>query len=216
MLHQFKTILGHAVEPISCQDRLGYYLSDTMDAYELMEEAKEDYGGNEITFYDFESRETYIPFSKQTNVIYDTPVFSEGFYYFLQIDKNAGKIRLIRFLPPAELQTVTTLGLEGIDSYNLRLLGEGVHIVSDDDCFSCYFPEKFSFQHPGNEVVVFIDEGKAYCNAWFENGVDEKGNIILNDYEYYEKLVVRDYAGKIISEQRGTLFQRPNGEWWVS
>ena len=36
------------------------------------------------------------------------------------------------------------------------------------------------------------------------------------EYRYYEKLVVRDFDGNVISEELGCLYQRPDGSWWIA
>lgn len=55
---------------------------------------------------------------------------------------------------------------------------------------------------------------KIYLNEWAEEGVVE--NQLTNDHEYYDKLVLMDYDGNILSEQKGSLSQHPNGKWYLS
>lgn len=55
---------------------------------------------------------------------------------------------------------------------------------------------------------------KIYLNEWVEEGVVE--DQLTNDYEYYDKLLVMDYDGNILSEQKGSLSQYPNGKWYLS
>lgn len=55
---------------------------------------------------------------------------------------------------------------------------------------------------------------KIYLNEWVEEGVVE--NQLTNDYEYYDKLIVMDYDGNVVSERKGSLSQYPNGKWYLS
>ena len=55
---------------------------------------------------------------------------------------------------------------------------------------------------------------KIYLNECPEEGVVE--DQLTNDYEYYDKLIVIDYKGNVISERKGSLSQYPNGKWYLS
>lgn len=39
---------------------------------------------------------------------------------------------------------------------------------------------------------------------------------ITEDYKYYEKLIVRNRFGDVVSEEPGALTRLPNGQWWLS
>ena len=55
---------------------------------------------------------------------------------------------------------------------------------------------------------------KIYLNELVEEGVVE--NQLTNDYKYYDKLIVMDYKGNVISERKGSLSKYPNGKWYLS
>lgn len=55
---------------------------------------------------------------------------------------------------------------------------------------------------------------KIYLNERPEEGVVE--DQLTNDYEYYDKLIVMDYKGNVISERKGILSKYPNGKWYMS
>lgn len=55
---------------------------------------------------------------------------------------------------------------------------------------------------------------KIYLNEWVEEGVVE--DQLTNDYEYYDKLIVMDYEGNVVSERKGSLALYPNGKWYLS
>lgn len=45
-----------------------------------------------------------------------------------------------------------------------------MHVVSQDDRFVCYYPEKISFPAAKDETVIFMDDGKIYFEKWIEEG----------------------------------------------
>ena len=47
-----------------------------------------------------------------------------------------------------------------------------------------------------------------------EEGVVE--DQLTNDYKYYDKLIVMDYEGNVVSERKGSLSKYPNGKWYLS
>ncbi len=55
---------------------------------------------------------------------------------------------------------------------------------------------------------------KIYLNERPEEGVVE--DQLTNDYKYYDKLIVIDYKGNVISERKGSLSKYPNGKWYLS
>lgn len=55
---------------------------------------------------------------------------------------------------------------------------------------------------------------KIYLNTWVEEGVVEEQ--LTNDYKYYDKLIVMDYGGNVVSERKGSLSKYTNGKWYLS
>ncbi|MEG1884549.1 MAG: hypothetical protein RR224_12665, partial [Clostridia bacterium] len=108
------------------------------------------------------------------------------------------------------------LNIAEVNPYNLRIIGEDVHIISEDDDFACYYPEKFVFAKDSKEGVNMIADGKVYLSAWVEEGWDDENNCASEEYKYYTKVIVRDFNGTVLSEELGSLYQRPDGTWWVS
>ena len=100
--------------------------------------------------------------------------------------------------------------------HNLRIIGEDVYIVSEDDEFVSYYPESFRFSKGVNESVSMIAEQKVYLSAWVEEGWDDDNNCATEEYKYYEKMIVRDFKGNVLSETIGSLQQHPDGTWWIS
>ena len=75
---------------------------------------------------------------------------------------------------------------------------------------------EFFFPLKHNESVIFIEDGKVYIEAWIEEGWDDENNCATDDYKYYDKIIVKDFAGNKISEEVGCLNKGPDGNWWIS
>lgn len=217
MIRRFRETEGRYIEKIAGQDRLAFAHSDTNDFFDLIEWSKSGgYQGSVIMFFDFETGNVYRPFAKKRNVVYSDPVYAEGFYYFLQGDYDEKKIILYRYIPEQNPEKITELNAEEVNLYNLRIAGNPVHIVSQDENFECYYPEKISFTATGNEMAVLIEDRKIYFEAWIEEGWDEEKNCATDQYKYYNKIIVRDYKGRKLSEEAGSLYQAADGAWWIA
>lgn len=217
MIRRFKEIEGRYIEKIIGQDRLAFAHSDTNDFYDLIEWSKAGgYQGSIIMFFDFESGDVYKPFAKRRNVVYSSPVYADGFYYFLQGDYDEKKITLYRYIPQKVLEKVTELSTEKVNLYNLCIVGNPVHIISEQDNFQCYYPEKISFPTDPNEHAAFMENGKIYFEAWIEEGWDEEKDCATDHYKYYDKVIIRDYKGNELSEEVGAIYQAADGTWWIA
>ena len=100
--------------------------------------------------------------------------------------------------------------------HNLRIIGEDVYIVSEDDEFVSYYPESFRFSKGVNESVSMIADQKVYLSAWVEEGWDDENDCETEEYNYYEKVVERDFKGNLLSETLGSLQQHSDGTWWIA
>ena len=67
-----------------------------------------------------------------------------------------------------------------------------------------------------HEGVTLIADEKVYFSAWVEEGWDDENDCAIEDYQYYDKVIVRDFNGNVLSEYIGSLAQRPDGAWWIS
>ena len=114
------------------------------------------------------------------------------------------------------LEIVTELAAGEVELYNLKLIGEGVHIISEDEDVACYYPEKFKYARNPRESVELISDGKVYAERWVEEGFDEENGCETEDYKIYGKVVVRDFNGKILSEEVGSINRAADGVWWIS
>lgn len=196
-------------------DRYAYGLSDFENAWDL-EDWQENggYQGSVLYLYDLYENKIYIPFEKRKNVLYQEPLFYNDMIYFLQIDYDNQKINLYRLSSGKPLEKVTDFSIGEVNLYNLGLTGEKVHITSQDDSFISYYPERFEIKLEPNESVICIADGKIYINAWIEEGVEN--DEITNNYSYYEKILIKDKEGKLLSEEVGSLTQFPDGKWRIS
>ena len=217
MIRKFKSVNGKYIEKIYGQDRLAFAMSDNEDLYDLIAWSERGgYQGAVLYFYDFETGDVYRPFEKKRNVVYSRPEFADGYYYFLQGDYDAKTVVLYRYFPDDLLAPVVTLPLDDVDLYNLRIVGNPVHIISQNEELRCYYPEAFSFPLEPNETVCFIEDGCVYIEAWIEEGWDDENDRATDEYDYYHKVVVKDFHGNLISEEVGALGQAADGTWWMS
>ena len=217
MVRRFKSVNGKYIEKIYGQDRLAFAMSDNEDLYDLIAWSERGgYQGAVLYFYDFETGDVYQPFEKKRNVVYSRPEFADGYYYFLQGDYDAKTVVLYRYFPDDLLAPVVTLPLDDVDLYNLRIVGNPVHIISQNEELRCYYPEVFSFPLEPNETVCFIEDGRVYIEAWIEEGWDDENDRATDEYDYYHKVVVKDFHGNLISEEIGALGQAADGTWWMS
>lgn len=196
-------------------NRYAYGLSDFEDAWNL-EDWQENggYQGSVLYLYDLYENKIYIPFEKRKNVLYQEPLFYNDMIYFLQIDYDNQKINLYHLSSSKPLEKVTDFSIGEVNLYNLGLTGEKVHITSQDDSFISYYPERFEIKLEPNESVICIADGKIYINAWIEEGVEN--DEITNNYSYYEKILIKDKEGKLLSEEVGSLTQFPDGKLRIS
>ncbi|MBL7575893.1 hypothetical protein SAMN00017477_1881 [Peptoniphilus asaccharolyticus DSM 20463] len=217
MIKQFKKVMGINIEKIIGQDRFAFAISDMTDFYDLIEWAKYGgYQGSTIIFYDFETGDVYEPFEKMQNVVYGAPVFVEGMYYFLQGDYNKKTVKLFRCFPNESLEEVVSLEMNEVNLYNLVIIGNPLYIVSSDEEVECYYPKKFKIPKKENESIQFIEDEKLYFNSWIEEGRDDKTNCATSEYKYYEKVIVKNVDGDVISEELGSLYRAPSGDWWIA
>ena len=217
MIRKFKSVNGKYIEKIYGQDRLAFAMSDNEDLYDLIAWSERGgYQGAVLYFYDFETGDVYQPFEKKRNVVYSRPEFADGYYYFLQGDYDAKTVVLYRYFPDDLLAPVVTLPLDDVDLYNLRIVGNPVHIISQNEELRCYYPDAFSFPLEPNETVCFIEDGCVYIEAWIEEGWDDENDRATDEYNYYHKVVVKDFHGNLISEEIGALGQAADGTWWMS
>ena len=215
MIKRLQEVSGIYIEKIIGQDRFAYAHSDTNDFYNLIEQSKSGgYQGSVILFFDFESGKVFKPFAKKRNVIYSNPVYAEGFYYFLQGDYDEKKISLYHYIPGKLLEKETELSTEEVSLYNLCIIGNPVHIISQEDTFVCYYPEKISFPITGHESALFIEDEKIYFESWVEEGWNDKNDCATDNYDLYYKVIVKDFSGNTLSEEVGDLYQAADGTWW--
>lgn len=219
MIKRFNKVEGRYIEKIYGQNRFGYSQSDFEDLYDMIEWAKRGgYQGSELLIYDFTTGKVYKPFNKKRNVVYGAPVYVDEFLYFLQGDYYNKKITLYRYIPEKVLENITELNIEEVNLYNLSIIGSPLYIISQkaEYGFKCYYPEKISFPIKENESVILIENGKVYLDAWIEEGWDDENDCATDEYKYYNRIIIKDFAGNIISEEIGCLNKSADGDWWIA
>ncbi len=218
MIKRFNELNGLYIEKIYGQERLAYAMSDSSDLYDLIEFAERGgYQGSIIKFYDLKSGAVYTPFEKKRDVMYGRPVFSEGFYYFLQADYAMKSVTLYKYLPEKILEAVTEFNIKEVNLYNLMIIGEKIHVISQDgNEFKCYYPEKITLPLGTHDSVTLISEDRIYIESWVEEGWDDAKDCASDDYKYYDKVIIKDFAGNIISEEVGSIYQADDGTYWIA
>ena len=217
MLKRFKERSGIAIEEIIGQDRLAYSLSSTIDFYDFYQWPKgQKCPGSCLIFYDMLNGSLYKPFEAQEDVLYGKPFYHDGSYAFLKVDRQNDQLVLYAYRPDREPEIIFRSSMKGIDPYNLQIMGEGIHIVSQDSRrFESYYPERYGFEIDPHDTVVFINDDKVYLERWIEEGWDEENSCASEDYRFYHKVIIRDTDGKVLSEELGYLFQNKDGNWWM-
>lgn len=162
---------------------------------------------------DYGGESSYQPGYRLENMMWMTLLVYD---YIIPGDYNSGKITLFRYLPDKIPELIIQFNIADVDLYNLRIIGEDIYITSEDDEFVSYYPESFRFPTTLNESVRMIVDGKVYLSAWVEEGWDDDNNCATEEYKYYEKMIVRDFKGNVLSETIGSLQQHPDGTWWIS
>ena len=218
MIKRFNEVNGLYIEKIIGQDRLAYAMSDTEDLYDLIEYAERGgYQGSVIKFYDFDNGNVYMPFEKKRDVIYGKPIYTDGFYYFLQADYGLKKVTLYKFFPETILEVITEFGMDEVNLYNLTIIVEKVRVISHDgDKFRCYYPEKLSLTLRNHEAVLLMTEDEIISEEWIEEGWDDEKDCTTDSYRLYYKVIIRDFDGNIISDEIGSIHQAPDGTYWIA
>lgn len=216
---EFSEIKGQYVDEISGQDRFAYGTTDVEDFFEIEDIIKlgESYKGSVIRFYDYQTGKVYLPFEQKENVSYGRPIFIDGIFYILQVDFNEGLANIYKYYPGETLEKITDYKLKDLSTYNLELIGSGLHLISQDsDNLEIYYPYRKTVKLAGSESVLLIDDGKVYINRWIEEGWDDEKDRAGEDYSYYDKLIIKDLDSNIIEERIGNLYQRTDGTWWLA
>ncbi len=218
MIKRFEKTEGRYIEKIYGQERLAYSHSDDTDFYDLIAWAERGgYQGDYLTFHDLTNGKVYRPFEKKRDVVYSDPVYADRYYYFLQGDYRAGMITLYRYLPEEAAEAVTGFGFDEVKLYNLKIMGNPLYVTSqDNETFECYYPERFSIELGARQTVSLIEDGKVYIEEWVEEGWDEENSCATDDYRFYNRVIVKDFSGNTVSEEKGFLFIAPNGDCWIA
>ncbi len=214
-IRRMKEVRGLAMTRLAGQFRLGVGYTDFQDFYEISEYVdREGYQGNQIVFCDYMSGDVFTPFEKERNVAYSGARFIDGKYYFLKGDFNSKVVSVIKFNPGEKTETVLSVPMSDVELYNIGILGTSLHLISQNGKLECFYPEKFTVPLEPEESVVEIDGDRIYCSRWVEEGVVD--NEMMADYKYYEKLIVKDKNGKVLSDEIGSIDRGADGKWWLS
>lgn len=216
---EFSEIMGEYVEEIPGQARFGYGISDMDDFFEIEDIIKHDgsYKGSVMKFYDYQTRKVHLPFEQKENIGYGRPIFIDNSFYILQVDFNEGLANIYKYYPGETLEKISDYKLKDLSTYNLELIGSGLHLISqDDEKLEIYYPYRNTVKLDTTESALLIDDGKVYINRWIEEGWDDEKDRAGEDYSYYDTLIIKDMDSNIIEERIGNLYQRQDGTWWLA
>lgn len=210
-IRRMKEVNGICMNRIDGQFRFGVGYTDYQEFFEIAEYvSKESYKGNQILICDFMTGDVFKPFLQEENVAYDRMRCIDGKYYFLKADFNKKLVSVINWSAVGEIKVELEIPMEKVNLYNLCPMGTTLHLISQDNSLKCYYPREFEIPLEPEETVVEIDGDKIYCSSFVEEG--ELGK----DYKYYEKLIIKDINGKVISEEIGSIDRGADGKWWLS
>lgn len=214
---------GLFLERIKGQERY-YFLLDSKDDvlyFEINPTLFKHAGieGDSLKFYDFKTGKIYEPIKPQDNVIYsDAIVYFDGYIYFTQLDLNNWTLTLYQYLPGKELTKKFVRVVADLDLYNPHLVpgDDGPFIVGEDrdgDEITeiGFYPENFRAKREdsGDELTLIKDH-----QLYFDTMVDEydnAGNFVNN----HDEIVVKDFDGKVVHREKGTMKLLPDGTWWI-
>lgn len=217
MIKKFDETKGINITKIENQSRFAYAVSEFEDFYDVLNgNYINGYRGAVIKFYDTETGKVFTPFEKERNVTYGKPLYFNEKYFFLRCDFNKNTIVLYGYFPGKDTEFIESFAIDKTELYNLSLMGQGVNVVSQKDFFNCYYPYRFSFPLQPNETAVMIRDNLVYLEAWFEDGWDADNDIASENYSFYNKIIVKDFTGKTVSEETGSLYIADNGTVWIS
>lgn len=196
-----------------------YACNKSVDFYEVQElkDNKQRLTGNEISFFSYPQGHTYTPFNLEEGIYYCCPVIVNDIIYFLKANFVNGVLSIIKYQPTqAILSEIQSFELKDVNLYNIRLAKYPLMLisVSVDQDFVCYYPEKIKFKLDDRDSFIIKIDDIFYFNRWTEEEIDDNLNITA-DYRYCESIVEMNRNGKILSIEKGALFQMPNGELWV-
>lgn len=215
VVKEFSEINGSYVSLINGQSRIGYSLSEHEDFYEIPDiiDYYGVYKGSIIKFYDFETGDVFTPFELEKNVQYASPIYLGNSYYFLQADFTKKIVTIYSYFPENYLDPIEEFKMDELNLYNLGLMGETLHLISQDEKLNIYYPYRKTIDLEANESAMFIKDDKVYISAWIEEGWDDDKWLAGPNYEYYDKMIIKDMKGNTIEERRGDLFQHIDGSW---
>lgn len=217
MIRRFQGARGRYVEKIPGQDRFGFANTGDFEFYEAEEQIQNGiHPKSALLLFDFETARIEQPFEEERDVLYGSPIYEGGAFWFLRCDFEKRSVVLIRYLPGEEPETVTELRMDEVHLYNLGLIGSPVHIISQDETFCSYYPRAFAFPLGEQESVILVENGKVYSERWVEEGWDAEKNCAGAAYAYYDCVLTRDEEGNLLAEEIGNLFQTADGTWWIT
>lgn len=183
-----------------------YSCGDLYEAEEVYRNG-EKIRSNRIIFIHHPDGRLVEPIKAEKNQYFGRPTQIDGIIYVLLVDFEKQVIKIIDCgLNFEHLENVIELPMsEVVDCYNLLLKGYPLMLTRQggENDFEVIWPEKVSFSIDPSESFLYKKDGKFFFSRWME------------DPDYREEIVTRDYAGNILEVCPGNIFITPTGEEWI-
>ncbi len=190
---------------------MDYEHGDLYEAEILFKEGR-PVRGRKLCLVRYPDGELFFPVPKAAGTYSERPVFLDGMIYILNVDFNAGAIRIVRFdCGSHETGLHAELPLASVkDCYNLSL--QTAPLTLSRQCaakneFEIVWPQRRSFHMDDHDSFFMRDGGRLFFNRWHESGEGA-------DYKYWEETVVKDLDGNTLEIIPGDVTLMPGGEIW--
>lgn len=161
---------------------------------------------NRVIFIHHPEGRVVEPIKLTGNQYLGRPTEMDGHIYMLLVDFDKSEICIMDcgsdFL---QIKVIKVLPLNEVsDCYNLQLHGSPLMLTRQSQCdFQIIWPKKTSFSIGDSEAFLYRTGERLLFSKWIE------------DPDYREEIVARDWEGNILEVTKGSIFIAPDGEEWI-
>lgn len=187
------------------------------DLYDIknLNDSNEEIMGNELIICSYPDGKSYRPYTIKYGVYYSSIIFINEELFFLKADFNKNIVTIVRYIPDDNiLNEISSFNMDELNLYNLSLGKYPLTLFSMDEKFIAYYPEKLEINVTKKDSFVVRNGDTFYFNRWEEERIDNNYLDTSHD-NYYESMVKFNKDGKVLSIERGSLNEMPNGEFWL-
>lgn len=209
-IKKIHALSGRPLERVSGTNDWYYSANQTGDLYEAEEIIHNGhvFEGSTMYFIHYPDGKVIEPIAKAENVYIQRPIWDNGKIVLLRVDFNQQEIAIIHINLENESSVYTAkLPLSSVtDCYNLNLTQSPLTLYRQgwEKQFEIIWPESITFQLEQRESFTYRDGDQLYFSIWDETPA------------YQEEVRVRKVAnGELIEQYSGTLYDMPDGNWWL-